>query len=51
MFAGHEGGTEQDMMDGGYHFAALKGTTFMDPQVVPTPRFTSTPAWRPRSPA
>jgi SDR family mycofactocin-dependent oxidoreductase len=34
MFAGHEGGTEQDMMEGGYHFAALKGTTFMDPQVI-----------------
>jgi NAD(P)-dependent dehydrogenase (short-subunit alcohol dehydrogenase family) len=34
MFAGHEGGTEADMMEGGYHFAALKGTTFMDPQVI-----------------
>ena len=34
MFAGHEGGTERDMMEGGYHFAALKGTTFMDPQVI-----------------
>ena len=22
------------MMEGGYHFAALKGTTFMDPQVI-----------------
>ena len=22
------------MIDGGYHFAALKGTTFMDPQVI-----------------
>jgi hypothetical protein len=21
-------------MEGGYHFAALKGTTFMDPQVI-----------------
>jgi SDR family mycofactocin-dependent oxidoreductase len=34
MFAGHPNGTEQDMMEGGYHFAALKGTTFMDPQVI-----------------
>lgn len=34
MFAGHPGGTEADMLEGGYHFAALKGTTFMDPQVI-----------------
>lgn len=34
MFAGHEGGTEADMLEGGYHFAALRGTTFMDPQVI-----------------
>ena len=34
MFAGHEGGTEADMLEGGYAFAALKGTTFMDPQVI-----------------
>ncbi len=34
MFAGHEGGTEADMLEGGYQFAALKGTTFMDPQVI-----------------
>src|SRR6201996_2797900 len=34
MFAGHENGTEAEMMEGGYHFAALKGTTFMDPQVI-----------------
>jgi SDR family mycofactocin-dependent oxidoreductase len=34
MFAGRPGGTEADMMEGGYHFAALKGTTFMDPQVI-----------------
>ena len=30
MFAGHPGGTEADMMEGGYHFAALKGTTTWD---------------------
>jgi NAD(P)-dependent dehydrogenase (short-subunit alcohol dehydrogenase family) len=34
MFAGHPGGTETDMLEGGYSFAALKGTTFMDPQVI-----------------
>jgi SDR family mycofactocin-dependent oxidoreductase len=34
MFAGHPGGTEEDLIEGGYHFAALKGTTFMDPQVI-----------------
>lgn len=34
MFAGHEGGTEADMLEGGYHFHALKGMTFMPPQVI-----------------
>jgi SDR family mycofactocin-dependent oxidoreductase len=34
MFAGHPGGTEQDMIEGGYSFTALKGTSFMDPQVI-----------------
>jgi SDR family mycofactocin-dependent oxidoreductase len=34
MFAGHPGGTEADLIEGGYHFTALKGTTFMDPQVI-----------------
>jgi SDR family mycofactocin-dependent oxidoreductase len=34
MFAGHEGGTEADMIEGGYHFHALKGMTFMPPQVI-----------------
>jgi SDR family mycofactocin-dependent oxidoreductase len=34
MFAGHPGGTEAEMIEGGYHFPALKGTTFMDPQVI-----------------
>ena len=34
MFAGHPGGTEEEMMEGGYHYPALKGTTFMDPQVI-----------------
>jgi SDR family mycofactocin-dependent oxidoreductase len=34
MFAGHPGGTEEDLIEGGYHFTALKGTSFMDPQVI-----------------
>lgn len=34
MFAGREGGTQDDMLRGGYHFAALRGTTFMSPKVV-----------------
>ncbi len=34
MFAGHPGGTEQDMIEGGYSFTALEGTSFMDPQVI-----------------
>ena len=34
MFAGHPGGTEADLIEGGYHFTALKGTAFMDPQVI-----------------
>ena len=34
MFAGHEGGTEADLIEGGYHFHALKGRTFLPPQVI-----------------
>jgi SDR family mycofactocin-dependent oxidoreductase len=34
MFAGHEGGTEADMMEGGYFFHALKGATFLPAQVI-----------------
>ena len=34
MFAGHEGGTEADMLEGGYHFHALKGMTFLSPEVI-----------------
>jgi SDR family mycofactocin-dependent oxidoreductase len=34
MFAGHPGGTEAEMIESGYHFPALKGTTFLDPQVI-----------------
>lgn len=34
MFAGHEGGTEQEMIEGGYHNHALKGATFLPPQTI-----------------
>ncbi|WP_104083358.1 mycofactocin-coupled SDR family oxidoreductase [Cryobacterium sp. Y11] len=34
MFAGHPGGTAADMMEGGYSFHALKGMSFMPPQVI-----------------
>ena len=34
MFAGHPGGTEEDLINGGYSFHALKGHSFMDPQVI-----------------
>jgi SDR family mycofactocin-dependent oxidoreductase len=34
MFAGHEGGTEADMIEGGYHYGALKGTTFLPPETI-----------------
>jgi len=48
MFAGHAGGTEQDMLEGGYHFAALRAPRSWTRRSSPTPRCTSTPAWRPR---
>jgi hypothetical protein len=47
MFAGHEGGTEAEMLEGGYHFAALKGTTFMDPQVIADTALYLNSTWRP----
>ncbi|AFR50644.1 mycofactocin-coupled SDR family oxidoreductase [Gordonia sp. KTR9] len=34
MFAGHEGGTPEDLIEGGYHFHALKGHSFMPPEVI-----------------
>ena len=34
MFAGHEGGTEEEMLHNGYGFHALKGHGFMSPQVI-----------------
>ena len=34
LFAGHDGGTREEKLAAGYHFHALKGMTFMDPQVI-----------------
>jgi SDR family mycofactocin-dependent oxidoreductase len=34
MFAGHPGGTEADMLEGGYHHNALKGATFLSPDQI-----------------
>lgn len=34
MFAGHEGGTREDLLAGGPHFHALKGAGMLDPQVL-----------------
>jgi SDR family mycofactocin-dependent oxidoreductase len=34
MIAGHKGGTEADMIEGGYHFGALKERSFLAPQVI-----------------
>jgi SDR family mycofactocin-dependent oxidoreductase len=32
MFAGHSDGTREEMLAAGFHFSALKGTGFLDPQ-------------------
>jgi SDR family mycofactocin-dependent oxidoreductase len=34
MFAGHRGGTEEEMIAGGRHYGVLKGTTFLPPEVI-----------------
>lgn len=34
LFAGHENGTREERMEAGYHFHALKGATWLDPQVL-----------------
>ena len=34
MFAGHPGGTREDMLASGRHYGALKGSTFMSPDVI-----------------
>ncbi|GEL21185.1 putative NAD-dependent oxidoreductase [Pseudonocardia sulfidoxydans NBRC 16205] len=33
-FAGHEGGTRDDLIAGGHHYGAVKGTSFIDPQAM-----------------
>ena len=34
MFAGHPGGTDEDMTEAGHHYTLLKGASFLDPQVI-----------------
>jgi SDR family mycofactocin-dependent oxidoreductase len=34
MFAGHPGGTEEDMIEAGHHYTLLKGTSWLDPQAI-----------------
>jgi len=34
MMAGGPGGTPEDLIEGGYHYGALKGTTFLSPETV-----------------
>lgn len=34
MYAGHPGGTPDDMISAGRHYGALKGTTFMSPDAI-----------------
>jgi SDR family mycofactocin-dependent oxidoreductase len=34
MFAGHEGGTYDDLVEGGYHYTAMKDTTFLPPEAI-----------------
>jgi SDR family mycofactocin-dependent oxidoreductase len=34
MYAGHKGGTEDDLLQAGYRFHALKGRTFLPPEVI-----------------
>ena len=34
MFAGHPGGTMDDLLAGGHSFTAMKGVGFMDPEVI-----------------
>ncbi len=34
MFAGHPGGTEDDMTEAGHHYTLLKGASFLDPQAI-----------------
>lgn len=34
LFAGHPGGTKEEMIASGRHYGALKGTTFLAPEVI-----------------
>lgn len=34
MFAGHPGGTEEDMTEAGHHYTLLKGASWLDPQAI-----------------
>ncbi|MFD8102316.1 mycofactocin-coupled SDR family oxidoreductase [Nocardia fluminea] len=34
LFAGHDHGTEADLVTGGYHYGALAGHTFLPPEVI-----------------
>jgi SDR family mycofactocin-dependent oxidoreductase len=34
IFAGHDHGTVSDMTEGGYHYSALRGVSFMSPDVI-----------------
>jgi SDR family mycofactocin-dependent oxidoreductase len=34
MFAGHEGGTFDDLVEGGYHYTAMRDTTFLPPEAI-----------------
>jgi SDR family mycofactocin-dependent oxidoreductase len=34
QFAGHPGGTRENLLEGGRHYHALKGASFLDPQVI-----------------
>ena len=34
LIAGHPGGTRADLLEGGYHYGALRGTTLLDPQHI-----------------
>jgi hypothetical protein len=34
MFAGHPGGTEEDMTEAGHHYTLLAGTSWLDPAAI-----------------
>ncbi len=51
MYAGHPGGTKDDLIAAGYHYGALRGSTFMDPVTIANAGVSLTPNWLPTSPA